>query len=104
MSTPEEIKKWLTSCSDKSNCTYCDNIWICEQKAEVLAYIWRLEAELEIVKQERDAAQTDMEAIARQTTDNFVCTYCGVKTLEECGECQMRNESFKWRGLQEGEQ
>lgn len=69
---------------------------ICDYAELMLYYIQQLE-------RERDAAQADMETIARQTTDNFVCTYCGAKTLEECGKCQMRNESFKWRGLQEGE-
>lgn len=43
MKPPEEIKKGLEGCKDKSNCEWCNLIDQCKRNADALAYIQQLE-------------------------------------------------------------
>lgn len=99
MKTPEEIKIGLTRCAD-GDCDGCSyEGWTCAQEvlADAIAYIQRLESELEAVKRERDAAVQDMAVIKfcelcrdDDTRDHlpFACTFCG-----------SGKTNWRWRGV-----
>lgn len=68
----------------------------------------RLRAELEQVKQERDAAAADIMAIAKGGK-TWMCPYCGhakdtTSSMADCeldiGVCMMPYSKFEWRGPQ----
>ncbi len=98
MKTPDEIKKYLANCDDKSECSACYSEWRCKREADALAYIQQLEAELEAVKRERNAAVHDLSK-ARDCC--HFCKHDAVYT-SVCDECHA-GSNFKWRGVQETE-
>lgn len=122
MNTPEEIKKGLTPCNDKSECEFCYLERVCKEKEEGLAYIRQLEAELksykaeagvaqwaleitrqelESVKRERDAAVTILESI--KTCDTCINKVEAETTYisTDCFHCINMSE-HKFRGVAEG--
>ena len=46
MKTPNEIKKGLENCANKSDCCWCPLMTQCEKEADALAYIQQLEAQV----------------------------------------------------------
>ena len=92
MKPPEEIKKGLEGCKDKSNCEWCNLIDQCKRNADALAYIEQLEHAVEFygntnqmldakiaklesrlaqVERERDALSYDMHQL-----QGAICAYC----------------------------
>ena len=46
MKTPDEIKKGLEPCKDKSDCVWCEFAQQCDIESDALAYIRQLEAKV----------------------------------------------------------
>lgn len=106
--TPDDIKKWLENCADKSSCEWCPNQSLCEHEAEALAYIRQLEAE-------RDAAVKDIRLAFTMCLgacntclhfeDRLVCDAANICALCEDKECVCNNcdkdcSNWQWRGVQ----
>jgi len=82
MKTPEEIKKGLECCPGQyfgvscGNCLYSNDVVYCGENGvrimkDALKYIEQLEADLTAVKQERDAAVSDMKR-----AQGCICNIC----------------------------
>lgn len=100
MKTPEEIKKGLERCADGDchKCPYSGYECAQEVNADGLAYIRQLEAELEAVKRERDAAVTILESI--KTCDTCINKVEAETTYisTDCFHCINMSE-HKFRGV-----
>ena len=96
MKTPDEIKKGLRRCEDKSQCDWCSLIRECEEDEAALAYIIQLEQSLAQVESERDALKQDIcEGIGCAT-----CKHCDKDYKEQpcvlCSEYRGRFGALKW--------
>ena len=129
MKTPEEIKKGLRRCEDKSQCDWCSLIRECEEDEAALAYIEQLEASVEFysnttqmldakiekleshltqVERERDAAvrELEIEEDCYNCKYNYACKHDGngYRKCSECGECPCSKcnsgqSQYEWRGI-----
>lgn len=107
MKTPEEIKKRLERCEDTTHCNTCESSFYCKVEEDALTYIQQLEAQLEQVTRERDAAVRDAHGVCRAcihynghypTGDIMSCC-----KFEECvhGADDWESEdSWQWRGVE----
>lgn len=99
MKRPEEIKKGLERCADGDchKCPYSGFDCAQEVNADALTYIQQLEAELEAVKRERDAAvrglHGDCETCKHYETEN--CAYCVHDPDAWCAH----EENWEWEGV-----
>ena len=110
MKTPDEIKKGLECCADLQgydadclNCPYTGEQWCGDKsKADALSYIQQLEAELEAVKRERDAAVRDMTYATRCESCKHYCVDIGGFP---CNKCTVVHNGagimWEWRGVKE---
>lgn len=106
MKTPEEIKKELANCTDKTNCSWCPRSSICALEANALAYIQQLE-------QERDALiaalkQTDVDCeYCKHVMQNNphcdaahgLCERCTEIENCKCRTCSRLNSNWEWCGV-----
>lgn len=101
MKTPDEIKKGLRGCEDKTNCDWCSLIRECEEDDDALAYITQLEQRLAQAERERDAAVHDLTLIAiRYAGQKELCEFCGSDSPLRCEFCDSRpEEAFVWKGV-----
>ena len=104
MKTPDEIKKGLRRCEDKSQCDWCSLIRECEEDEAAFAYIEQLEQRLSQVERERDAAVHDVHSLcATNYFSGDYCEYC--KYREPDGQCfhdctpYSSEWGWEWRGV-----
>lgn len=109
MKTPDEIKKGLEPCRDKSDCEWCEFAQLCDLEKEALAYIQQLEADLEIAKIQNqyisevaDAYEKDIEKLERErdAAVNEIDRYCQTCNKKNCIGCKYASR-WEWRGLPE---
>jgi len=96
MKTPEEIKKGLECCTVPlcAECPYDSDPSCVVKNEDALAYIQQLEAELEAVKRERDAAVSDLAHYAMCPACKHFDVRCPMKD-----DCLYGTKGrFKWRG------
>lgn len=99
MKTPDEIKRGLENCRDKSNCQWCPNSHICELEWDALAYILQLEREKE----------TLLAGIKLHGGICMMCQYYSTPEYElPCGNCcviypndREAENLWEWRGVEE---
>ena len=65
MKTPEEIKKGLRGCEDKSNCEWCSLQRECHEDEDALAYIIKLEKRIEQAEKQIGTVHAELEATNR---------------------------------------
>ena len=127
MKTPEEIKKGLSRCDDRSQCDWCDLIGECEKNEAALAYIEQLESKLsqsykdqlaiiEMVEATRMLSDHYAERLAQVERERDAAVYdinrcCGTCkhfqndeddcTAEECigSGSYMEPSGWQWRGV-----
>ena len=93
MKTPDEIKKGLRGCEDKSQCRWCGLSRECEEDCDALAYIEQLEQRLSQVERERDAAVRDLaKAMSLDGVED--CEFCKHSKKPYCHPCK-----WEWRGI-----
>lgn len=99
--SPDKLKKGLECCGNSCDCKKCPYYRKsrCEEKdRDALAYIRQLEAELEAVKRERDAA-------VRWLIGNCnVCRWAGTEKCDSCDEHEDpwyddSNSNWEWEGV-----
>lgn len=104
MKTPDEFKKNLFACMDEAidvaeNGDAHDLLDFAHhaqaRMSETYTYIQQLEAELETVKRERDAAVTALESIA--TGRESRCAHCAHKSDRDCFICW--GTRWQWCGV-----
>ena len=65
MRTPEEIKKGMRGCEDKSNCEWRSLQRECHEDEDALAYIEQLEKRIEQAEKQIDTVHAELEATNR---------------------------------------
>jgi hypothetical protein len=104
MKTLGETKKGLEVCAtldgDCESCPYDGLQIFCADwlRKDALAYIQQLEAELETVKRERDAAVKDMEWMMLVLCHNG-CFICKNRHTDKCFWKRQHRCEAKWRGV-----
>ena len=117
--TEEELRAICKGCRERypdGNCRGCPNyadVELVQHEQSQADLISKLEAELEQVKRERDAAANDMRQFTMdwwEDGERFPCRYC---TYADENNCRWKIEHpgdtkgcfgkyFKWRGVKEG--